>query len=268
MRKVIQHALFSAALILQGCATVEGTGRSQLMLTSPAQEAQLGADAYEQILGEEKLSTNRAAAEMVQRVGRRIANVVNRPDFAWEFKLIESDQVNAFCLPGGKIAFYTGILPILKNEAGMAAVMGHEVAHAVARHGGERMSQNILAGLGQQAVAYGTRDASSTSQQAWMTVYGASAQVGVLLPFSREHESEADELGIRYMAAAGYDPREAAEVWRRMQAASGGKRPPEFLSTHPSTDRRIRELKSLAPAAMDLYQSAPQQYGIGETIQP
>lgn len=268
MRNGATLALIIAASMLHGCATVEGTGRSQLLLTSPAQEAQLGADAYQQILAEEKLSDNRAAAEMVRRVGRRIADEVNRPDFAWEFKLIESEQVNAFCLPGGKIAVYTGILPILKNEAGMAAVMGHEVAHAVARHGGERMSQNILAGLGQQAVAYGTRDASSTSQQAWMTLYGAGAQVGVLLPYSRAHESEADELGIRYMAAAGYDPREAAEVWRRMKAASGGRRPPEFLSTHPSTDRRIRELESLAPAAMDLYQSAPQQYGLGETIRP
>lgn len=266
MRNVITLALILAASTLHGCATVEGTGRSQLMFTSPAQEAQLGADAYRQILAEEKISDNRAAAEMVRRVGQRIAAVVNRPDFEWEFKLIESDTVNAFCLPGGKIAVYTGILPIMKNEAGMAAVMGHEVAHAVARHGGERMSQNMLASLGQQAVAYGTRDASAGSQQAWMTVYGATAQVGVLLPFSREHESEADELGIRYMAAAGYDPREAAELWRRMKAASGGRRPPEFLSTHPSNDRRIRNLEALAPAAMDLYQSAPQQYGLGETI--
>ncbi len=265
MRRILILGVLFAAMMCPACTKVEGTGRSQLMLLSQNQEQQLGEDAYRQILADSTLSNDPRLTSIVRRVGERIAAVVDRPNFVWEFNLIESDQVNAFCLPGGKIAVFTGILPIMQNEAGMAAVMGHEVAHAVARHGGERVSQGILANLAGQAVAVGFRNASPAAQEAAMAAYGLGANVGVMLPFSRAHESEADSLGIIYAAKAGYDPREAVELWRRMKAASG-QRPPEFLSTHPSTDRRIVDLQSQMGGAMQIYESGVVQYGLGEDL--
>jgi len=249
---------------LHGCATVEGTGRKQFMIVSEGQEQQLGAQAYQEVLAKEKISTDARMTAVVRRVGERIAAVANRPDFEWEFNLIESDQVNAFCLPGGKIAVYTGILPIMANEAGMAVVLGHEVAHAIARHGGERMSQKLGVTLALEIAARGMGDSSPERKRLTMAALGAGASVGVLLPFSREHELEADHLGLIYAAKAGYDPREAVRLWERMEAA-GKNKPPEFLSTHPKEKHRIEDLEALMPEAMKDYEAAPAEYGLGET---
>lgn len=253
-----------AAGLTAGCTTVEGTGRRQLMLIPESQDAKLGADAYAEVLAKEHESSDKAMAEVVRRVGERIAAVVNKPDFQWEFRLIESKQVNAFCLPGGKIAVYTGILPIMQNEAGMAVVLGHEVAHAVARHGPERMSQQMSVSVIQEVLKYGLRNQSPTVQSGALQAFGVGATVGAILPFSREHELEADHLGLLYAARAGYDPSEAIPLWERMGAASQGA-PPEFLSTHPHVESRITQLKELMPEAMKDYEAAPHQYSKGKS---
>lgn len=235
------------------CATVQQTGRRQLLLVTESQEMSLGAQEYQAILKESKLSTDREKIALVQRVGERIARVAKQPDFKWEFRLIDDDSVaNAFCLPGGKIAVYTGLLALTKTEAGLAAVMGHEVAHATARHGGERVSQGMLAQLGDQAIltALGKRDPAVVN--AVRGAYGVGAQLGVLLPFSRQHETEADRIGLEYMAAAGYDPREAVAFWQRM-AQAGGAGAPEFLSTHPAHSTRVAELQKAMPRALQIY---------------
>jgi predicted Zn-dependent protease len=255
--------LVALALVAAGCSTVEGTGRRQLILVSESQEEKLGLEAYEEILSKEKLSTDKRMNAVLQRVGKRIAEQADRPDFEWEFKLIESDQVNAFCLPGGKIAVYTGILPIMRNEAGLAMVMGHEVAHATARHGAERMSHQMAAKGMQQVLEYGLEDATPETQKMTMAVFGVGASVGVLLPYSRTHESEADRIGLTYAAKAGYDPHEAVHLWERMRDA-GGKKPPEFLSTHPREEHRIADLEEQMPEAVEEYEDAAEQYGLGE----
>lgn len=248
-----------------GCRKVKGTGRSQLVLTSASYENSLGAKAYSDILKKEKRCNDPEIVEMVNRVGKRLA--ANAPDegFKYEFNVIESKQANAFCLPGGKVAIYTGILHYCQNEAGLATVMGHEIAHAIARHGGERMTQGILV----QGVATGvsavlkSKGVSPTTQNIAMTAFGAGSQIGVLLPFSRKHELEADELGMRYMAKAGYDPHEAVKFWSRF--GGKGKAPPSWLSTHPHCEHRAKELNSQLKRALRLYAKSP-QYGLGAPI--
>ena len=180
-------------------------------------------------------------------------------------RLIESDQLNAFCLPGGKIAVYTGILPVMQNEGGMAVVMGHEVAHAIARHGGERLTQGLGVSVVEKLLEQGLKNASPDVQKRTLGAFGLGAKLGLLLPYSRLHELEADELGLSYAARAGYDPREATNFWKRMQDASKGK-VPEFLSTHPHPDRRIKDLEQQMPAALEDYRAAPQKFGTGETF--
>jgi predicted Zn-dependent protease len=218
----------------------------------------MGVQAYQQILKKEKVSTNPEHNALVQRVGRRIAEATGRKDYQWEFKVIENDKmINAFALPGGKVAVYTGILPVTRDEAGLAAVMGHEVAHAIARHGGERVSQGLLVqvGLGVVQAALGSQDPATTKQVA--TLLGAGAAVGLILPFSRSQESEADRLGMIYMAKAGYDPHAARDLWVRMgQASKGQQKPPEFLSTHPANQTRIRQIEAWMPEAMRYYDQA------------
>ncbi|HOW68967.1 MAG TPA: M48 family metallopeptidase [Phycisphaerae bacterium] len=257
--------LVSCCLVLTslGCSTVRETGRRQLMLVTSDQEQTLGAQAYQEVLSKAKRSTDARMTAVVERVGKRIAGAADRPDFRWEFALIESDQVNAFCLPGGKIAVYTGILPIMKNEAGMAVVVGHEVAHAVARHGGERISQQMSVEIIQELLAQGLAKASPTLRSGALQAFGVGAQVGALLPYSRAHESEADQIGLIYAARAGYDPREAIGLWRRMEA-SRKSRGLEFLSTHPREERRIGQFEKEMPAALEAYRAARQQYGVGE----
>lgn len=252
-----------AALTFSTCVQIPETGKSAFIVTSKQQEAQLGTDGYKEILKKSKISKDPRLNAVLQRVGQRIAQQVNQKDFQWEFTLIESKEQNAWCMPGGKVAFYTGILPSLKNEAGMAAVMGHEVAHAVLRHSGQRISQQFGADLVMGALSVGL--ANSPNRDGLMAALGAGATVGIMLPFSRGHESEADLVGLKYMAKAGYDPVEAVRFWERFKSSGGGS-PPEFLSTHPSGDRRIQDLNANMPQALQLYQAAPQKIGLGETL--
>ena len=246
--------------IIASCATNPFTGKKTMAFVGNDQLFPSAFAQYNQVLSENKVISGTKDSEMITRVGQRIAVAAERwlnanghqgylDDYKWEYKLIESEQVNAWCMPGGKIAFYTGILPIAQNETGVAAIMGHEVAHALANHGQQRMSSGMLQQAGGVAVAVATGNQSSEKQQMWMQAYGIGSSVGGMLPFSRGHETEADKIGLILMAVAGYNPDEAAELWKRMKANSGGKAPPEFLSTHPSNDTRITNLRALVPNA-------------------
>jgi predicted Zn-dependent protease len=250
--------------ITAGCQQAPITGRRQLILISRDQELALGAQSYEEVLKTSKLSGNVEATAILRRVGERIAAVAHEPDFEWEFKLIESEQVNAFCLPGGKVAVYTGILPVCRDEGGLAAVVGHEVAHAMARHGAERISQDLAVNVIATGLQAGTKSLDPRAQSLVMAAYGAGTTVGVLLPYSREHEREADEIGIRLMAWAGYDPEGAVQLWERMSELGGAKI--EFLSTHPSSEGRVKDLRDLLPKMEQFYEQAPTRYGSGEKL--
>lgn len=237
--------------------TVPLTGRTQLVDISREQEASLGLQAFREVLGRERVVEQGPAAEQVRQIAARLVQALHRldakadPGFNWEVALIESPQANAFALPGGKLAVYTGILPITANVDGLAAVMGHEIAHAVARHGAERMAYQKLVQMGTMAAGMAISDMDAGTRGMVMGALGVGSRFGVLLPFSREHESEADYLGLMFAAAACYDPREAPRLWERMQAASKGQ-PPEFASTHPSHDTRIRQLNAWMPEALAL----------------
>ncbi len=245
-------------LIVVSCATAPVTGRQQLILIPTNQEIALGLKSYREILSQSKLSQDQEILAVVNRVGWNIARVTSREypiakDYEWEFSVIEDDKTpNAFALPGGKIAVYTGILKYTRDEAGLATVVGHEVGHALARHGAERMSQYLLAQLGQVALNVAIQDQSPASVRAMNVGYGVVTTVGVLLPFSRLEESEADHIGLILMAKAGYDPREAIGFWERM-AKAGGKKPPPFLSTHPADEKRIAQIKQWMPEALAHY---------------
>ncbi len=244
------------ALGIAACYTNPETGRRAMILFSSKQEAALGFSAFAELKREKTISTNPEQIELVRRVGTRISSVVELPYAEWEFVAFKDDETpNAFCLPGGKVGIYTGILPITQDEAGLAMVMGHEVAHAVARHGGERMSQQLLVGLGGIGLAVAMREKPAETQALAMVAYGVATTVGVILPYSRKHELEADYMGLKFMAKAGYDPRAGVEFWRRFKAYSDQRsgKPPEFLSTHPLDDRRIRELEKHMPEAMEIY---------------
>ena len=250
-------ALLLIALTLTplGCETVPYTGRRQLQLVSPDEEAKMGVQSYQEIVGKAPLSTDGQSSAMVQRVGSRIAAVTDLK-YQWEFKLIADDkQANAFALPGGKVAVYTGILPITSDEAGLAAVLGHEIGHVLARHGGERLSQQMGVQSATQVLA-GLASSNPATVQLVGAALGAGAQVGVLLPWSRQQESEADHLGLILMAKAGYDPHAALELWKRMAEASKGQRPPEFLSTHPAEATRIQQIEGWLPEALTYYRPA------------
>lgn len=213
----------------------------------------MGLASFKEILAKEKLSRDPVLNERIQRIGMRIAAATGRTDYEWEFRVIEDDKtLNAFCLPGGKVAVYTGLLPVAQDDAGIAAVIGHEVAHAIARHGGERLSQEILVAGATVATVMATQDAKKRDLYAGLL--GAGAAVGFLLPYSRLHESEADRMGLIYMAKAGYDPRAAIGLWQRMAAEGKDRdRPPEFLSTHPADDTRIANLRRWLPEAQGYY---------------
>lgn len=244
------------AMLVAACQTVPLTGRQQLILVSSEEELALGEEAYKKTLKSAKLSEDRAETLMVRHVGERIAKAANRPDFKWEFNLVEDKTPNAFCLPGGKVVVYTGILPFTKDETGLAVVVGHEVAHALARHGAERMSTGLLTDLaGQTAGAvFGGGDPETAKQVE--QAFGIGSGLGIVLPFSRNQESEADKIGLLLMAQAGYDPRSATEFWRRMGQGKNGA-PPEFFSTHPSDDTRIRQIEGWLPEAVQIYESGP-----------
>ena len=252
------HAVrFWIALIVLGavaCETVPITGRSQVMLVSEGEEAQMGLESYQQIIGKSKVSTDARLTEQVTRVGRRIAEATERKDYQWEFKVIDDQQANAFCLPGGKVAVYTGILPVTRDDAGLAAVLGHEVAHATARHGGERMSQQLVV---QGATAAGTQTLMAGRDPATVQLVsgllGAGATYGLLMPWGRSQESEADHLGLIYMAKAGYHPQAARDLWVRMGEASKNRSQIEFLSTHPLPATRIAQIEGWIPEALKYY---------------
>jgi len=256
----------SVVVLLAGCRSAPLTGRKQFMLMTEDKEVALGATAFQETVAKEPLSKNQAQVEMVQRVGQRIAAVSGRTDYQWEFKLIASPQQNAFCLPGGKVAVHEGILPICESESGLAVVMSHEIAHAIARHGGERISQSYAVEAAKQAMAYATQSQDAQRKEMIMKAYGAASQYGVILPYSRKHESEADHIGLMLMAKAGYDPAEAPRFWQRFGAATSGQAPMEFFSTHPSDATRTSNLLALLPEAQKLYADSPQKYGRGEMI--
>lgn len=251
--------------VVNSCTTVPLTGRSQVTkLISDEQVMNMSTAAYQQVLDSVPLSTNQEQVAMIKRVGTRIQNAVEKymadngyasqlEGFEWEFNLIDNDTlVNAWAMPGGKVAFYTGILPICEDELGVAVVMGHEVAHAVAKHGQERMNQAYIKGglLAIGAAALGQDP--TTSQRLVFQAVGLGADLKIL-SFSRKHESEADELGLTFMAMAGYDPREAPKFWERMSGGSKGNQPPEFMSTHPSHETRIQRLNAAMPEALKYY---------------
>ncbi|MDU1890708.1 MAG: M48 family metallopeptidase [Dysgonomonas sp.] len=263
MKKCLFMLLVAYMLLFAGCGSVPVTGRKQLSLVSNQEILTLSLQQYDEFIKAAPLSTNKANTEMVRRVGQRIANAVETylknngyadqvKEYAWEFNLVQSDQVNAFCMPGGKIVIYEGILPVTQNETGLAVVMGHEVAHAVAKHANERMSQQMAAQYGTTAIGAALSGKSEKVQQYAGIAMGLGAQYGVLLPFSRKQELEADELGLIFMAMAGYDPNAAPSFWMRMSQGGGGSTP-EFMSTHPSDDTRIKEIQKYLPAALKYY---------------
>lgn len=249
-------ALLLAAL-LGACTTVPETGRQQLLLISAGEEMQLGLTEFEKIRKNTPISKDAAATALVRKVGQRIAAVAPLPSAQWEFVLFDEPKTpNAFCLPGGKVGIYSGILPITRDETGLATVIGHEVAHAVARHGGERVSQGLMLQLGGQALSAAIHSQPGPTQNLILGAYGIGAQVGVVLPHSREQELEADRIGLIYMARAGYDPREAIAFWQRFQAFNeqhGGGKGFAFLSTHPLDNVRIERIRALLPEAMAEY---------------
>jgi predicted Zn-dependent protease len=264
VRKIFFLFLVSAFII--SCSKNALTGKKQLTLLPESELQSMATQQYQQFLSSNKVlatNTNRDA-EMVRRVGQRITKAVETyyaekgmsdklAGYKWEYNLVDDKTVNAWCMPGGKIVVYTGLLPISQNEAALAAVMGHEVSHALLQHGNQRMSQGLLASVGQVALAVAVANKPQETQNLFLGAYGAGAQVGVLLPFSRKNELEADKYGLMWTAIAGYNPQEAIALWERMEKASNGQAPPEFLSTHPSEGRRIDQLQKFMPEALKYY---------------
>ena len=261
-RKVI--ILFFSAIALYGCTKVAVTGRQQLSLISNAEIIPMAAQQYREVIAKGPLSTDQQQTALVKSVGGKIQKAVEKfmaekglsselQGFAWEFNLIDDPKtVNAWCMPGGKVAFYTGIMPICQNEAGVAVVMGHEVAHAIANHGRERMSQGLAQQMGLSTLGAAMGQNPGLTSQIFMQAVGVGSQVG-MLKFSRTHESEADRIGLIFMAIAGYDPQEAPRFWERMAGGNKGAAPPEWLSTHPSDETRIADLNKAMPEALKYY---------------
>lgn len=260
-------ALSFVIWLLPSCSTVPLTGRSQLNMIPNSEMLQMSFAQYNDFLQKNRISSNSEQTAVIRRIGQRIQKSVEEymsqnglgnslKNFAWEFNLVEDKQINAWCMPGGKVVVYTGIMPVCQNEDGLAVVMGHEIAHAIAEHGNERMSQALLQQLGGVALAVALSQKSSQTQALWMAVYGMGSQVGMLLPFSRQQESEADKIGLVFAAMAGYNPSEAPKFWQRMAAATGGGSTPEFLSTHPAPENRIKNLNAMLPQVMPYYENS------------
>ena len=257
--------LLITVLLLLSCSTVPVTGRRQLNLIPDSQLNSMSFNQYSEFISSHELSKDKEKTAMVKRVGKKIEGAVERyfashdmskqlKDYRWEFNLVEDSLVNAWCMPGGKVVVYTGILPVTRDETGLAVVMGHEIAHAVANHGNERMSQGLIALTGGLALSKALENKKQETQNLFLAAYGVGVQLGGLLPYSRLQESEADRLGLIFMAMAGYDPHGAVDFWRRMAADNKGGAPPEFLSTHPSDETRIRKIQEEIPEAMQYYQ--------------
>ena len=254
-------------LFFLGCAEVPLTHRKGLHIVPESELLALSFQQYDEVIKKSKLSTDQKKIQMVRRVGERIARSSEAflresgrgdqiSNYKWEFNVIEDDKVvNAWCMPGGKVAVYTGILPYTRDETGLAVVLGHEVAHAIADHGNERMSQALLANMGGMALSVALASKPNQTRDLFMAAFGAGATVGFLLPYSRLHESEADRIGLMFMARAGYDPREAIPFWERMNK-QGGPKPPEFLSTHPAPESRMANIRTYIPEALPYYQKS------------
>lgn len=260
-----RYHLFLLLIVLiflwSACTTVPVSGRKQLNFVPDSVMLNMSYKQYAQFLSSHKLSKDEEKTRLVKRVGRRIKDAVETyfvknnmedqlRDYDWEFNLVQSPDVNAWCMPGGKVVVYTGIFPLTKTEAGLSVVTGHEIAHAVAKHGNERMSQQLLVQMGGLTLSKALEEEPKKTRKLWMAAFGVGTQVGVVLPYSRLHEKEADELGLIFMAMAGYDPHEAVSFWQRMANKKEGTAPPEFLSTHPADESRIKNIKGLIPQAM------------------
>lgn len=252
--------LLGSVFLAIGCATNPFTGKKTMALTPNSSLFPMSFQQYDDFLKEHKAITGTKDAQRIQEIGQRLSQAAALwlesngykdylDEYRWEYNLVQDDQINAWCMPGGKIVFFTGILPICKTDAGIAAVMGHEIAHALANHGQQRMSAAMLQQGGATAVGLLTQNSSPLAQQVWSTVYGTGTQVGVMLPFSRANESQADEIGLTLMAIAGYNPNEAVEFWSRMSEATGSDSGSSFMSTHPGNEQRIEQLKNLLPQA-------------------
>ena len=264
--KTIKHAsgILLVSLMTLYCSTVPITGRKQLTLIPESQMTSMGEQQYSEFMKTSHVSQNNQQSEMIRSVGQKLRKALEQyyaqnnltsisKNYNWEFNLVESKDVNAWAMPGGKVVFCTGILPLTKNDSGVAVVMGHEIAHVVARHGNERMTQSLLLQLGGMALTVALQKKPEETQKLWLSAFGLGAQVGLILPYSRLHEKEADRLGMIIMSIAGYNPNEAVEFWQRMAAMNTGAKVPEFLSTHPSDSTRIKLLKELLPEAMKYY---------------
>jgi len=258
-----KYIIITFSIFLFSCSTVLLTGRKQYTIIPASQMLLLSNDSYQQVLSKNELSNNGHYKNMVKDVGNKISDAVEEymiehgqeeriKNFSWEYRVIQSEQMNAWCMPGGKIAFYEGIMDVCKDQNGVAVVMAHEVAHAIARHGNEKMSQQLTIQLGGMALSQALEEETETTQNLALAAFGVGAQVGIMLPYSRTHEEEADELGLYFMAMAGYDPKGATEFWQRMQE-QGGEKAPEFLSTHPHANTRINNLNKHMDKALEYY---------------
>jgi len=240
-------SLLMIGLVFAGCGTAPVTNRSQFIMVSPQEEMTMGATEAQKVVQTSKISTDKVLQERIKRIGKKIAAVSGRDDFAWEFTVIEDTTLNAFCLPGGKVFFYTGILKVTENDDQIAAVMGHEIAHALARHGAERMSMQMASNLGAQVLATAL-NIPAQYQNLYAQAYGVTSQIGLILPYSRKFEDEADQIGVYLMWKAGYNPQEALRFWENMSHLSkSGQKPPAFLSTHPANEERIRAIRAYIP---------------------
>ncbi len=259
----MKKLIILAFLFLLSCAVVPMTGRKQFVAIPSSQMITLSAESYSQVLAEAKMSTNSYYVSTVKKVGEKLTAAVElylkqnnlqsvTDGYEWQYNVLVSEELNAWCMPGGQIAFYEGILPVCQDENGIAVVMGHEIAHAVAQHGNERMSQQLAIQMGGVALSEALKTQEQETIDLAMLAFGVGSQVGIMLPYSRTHESEADELGLYFMAMAGYNPQTAPAFWGRM-AEKGGSRPPEFLSTHPDPSNRIEDLNRIMPKAMEYY---------------
>ncbi len=274
MKKLL--TLFLVATIIGGCTTNRVTGRKQLSLVPESELQMMANQQYSDFLKENKVlnPSNNTEAAMVKRVGSNIADAITNyynstgqgdvlSGYNWEFNLVESGDINAWCMPGGKVVVYTGLLPVTQTEDALAVVVGHEIAHAIAQHGNERMSQQLIQQLGGVALQVAIANQPQQTQNIFMTSYGIGTTVGAILPFSRKEELEADKFGLFFSAMAGYDPQVAIPFWERM-ANSGGAKPPEFLSTHPADDTRIDKLRNIMPEAMKYYYQSSKKSGQGD----
>ena len=257
-------ALCGLLLLVSSCSNVAITGRKQFNLVPDSVMNSMSFQSYGEFLSQNKLSSNTRQSQMVENIGRRIQKAVEQycagnnlsdrlEGYEWEFKLIEDPNANAWCMPGGKVVVYTGLLPVTQNESGLAVVIGHEIAHAIARHGAERMTQGLIVEMGSMALSQALAKSPEKTKDLFMRSYGIGTQYGILLPYSRVHETEADHMGLIFMAMAGYNPNDALSFWERMSAAKQGTSPPELLSTHPADATRIRNIKEFMPEAMTYY---------------